>query len=304
MHRRAAFTVASRRFVASVALCAVPAACAERAPLPSGNERDDFGDVVAAGTAELPARIVSLNPTSTELLFAIGAGGRIVGRTQWDVHPDEARSIPDVGPGLRPNVEAVLARQPDLVVLYASEDNRAAAAQLQAAGVRTLALKIDSIGSFVRGARLLGRATGRNAEAAAVVDSVSRTLDRVRAATAGLERPTVFWHIWDSPIITVGAGSYMSELVEIAGGRNIYSDLSEPSASVALEDIVRRDPQVVLAGPDGARAMRESAVWQALPAVRAGRIAIVDTTLVGRPSIHLGEAAVSLARILHPELGL
>ena len=96
----------------------------------------------------------------------------------------------------------------------------------------------------------------------------------------------------------------MSELVEIAGGRNVYSDIAEPSASVALEDIVRRDPQVVLAGPDGARAMRESASWRALPAVRDGRIAIVDTTLVGRPSIRLGEAAVSLARILHPDIGL
>lgn len=280
------------------------ASCAGPAPETSGGERDDFGTVVVAGTAANPARIVSLNPTSTELLFAIGAGNRIVGRTQWDVRPDEARSIPDVGPGLRPNVEAVLARRPDLVVLYASEDNRAAAAQLAAAGVRTLALKIDSIGSFTRGARLLGLATGQDDEAKLVVDTVMRTLERVRAATAGRDRPTVFWHIWDSPIITIGAGSYMSELVEIAGGRNVYSDLREPSASVAMEDIVRRDPSLVLAGPDGARAMRESIAWRAVPAVRADRIAIVDTTLVGRPSVRLGEAAISLARLLHPDVGL
>ena len=277
------------------------------AATPSASDRigrDDFGDSVVTGGPGAPARIVSLNPTGTELLFAIGAGPRIVGRTRWDVSPDEARSIPDVGPGLRPNVEAVLARRPDLVVLYASEDNRSAAAQLRAAGVRTLALRIDSIGSFVRGARLLGLATGRSTEAALVVDSVTRTLGRVRRATASLERRSVFWHIWDSPIITIGAGSYMSELVEIAGGRNVYADLHEPSASVALEDVVRRDPEVVFAGPDGARAMRESAAWRALPAVRDGRILIVDTTLVGRPSVRLGEAAVSLARLLHPDLGL
>lgn len=286
----------------SLALLLLLASCADRASNAAPGERDDFGEAVMAGTATNPARIVSLNPTSTELLFAIGAGNRIVGRTRWDVHPDEAREIPDVGPGLRPNVEAVLARRPDLVILYASEDNRAAAAQLAAAGVRTLALKIDSIGSFTRGARLLGLVTGQGAEATLVVDTVVRTLDRVRAATAGLERPTVFWHIWDSPIITIGAGSYMSELVEIAGGRNVYADLLEPSASVAMEDIVRRDPSLVLAGPDGARAMRESVAWRAVPAVRAGRIAVVDTTLVGRPSIRLGEAAVSLARLLHPDV--
>lgn len=96
----------------------------------------------------------------------------------------------------------------------------------------------------------------------------------------------------------------MSELVEIAGGRNVYADLREPSASVAMEDIVRRDPSIVLAGPDGARAMNGSVAWRAVPAVSAGRIAIVDTTLVGRPSIRLGEAAVSLARLLHPDLEL
>ena len=280
------------------------AACAETRHSAAQLVLDDFGDTVAAGTGTRPARIVSLNPTSTELLFAIGAGGRIVGRTKWDVHPPEASRIPDVGPGLRPNVEAVLSRDPDLVVLYASEDNRAAVAQLRAAGVPTLALRIDSIGSFVNGARLLGRATGNEPQARAVVDSVVQTLHRVRAATAAAPRPTVFWHIWDAPIITIGAHSYMSELVEIAGGRNVYDDLDAPSANVALEDIVRRDPQLILAGPDGARTIRESAVWQAVPAVRAGRVAVVDTTLVARPSIRLGEAAVSLARILHPELGL
>ena len=292
------------RFMLALALGlgASVVACAEGRARVGERDMDDFGDTVTAGTEDTPARVVSLNPTSTELLFAIGAGPRIVGRTQWDVWPDEARSIPDVGPGLRPNVEAVLARRPNLVVLYASEDNRAAVAQLRAAGVRTLALKIDSIGSFVRGARLLGLATGRSDAAALVVDSVMRTLQRVRAATASLERPSVFWHIWDSPIITIGAGSYMSELVEIAGGRNVYADLREPSASVALEDIVRRNPDIVLAGPDGARTMRENAAWRALPAVREGRILIVDTTLVGRPSVHLGEAAVSLARLLHPDV--
>ena len=292
------------RFMLALALGlgASVVACAEGRARVGERDMDDFGDTVTAGTEDTPARVVSLNPTSTELLFAIGAGPRIVGRTQWDVWPDEARSIPDVGPGLRPNVEAVLARRPNLVVLYASEDNRAAVAQLRAAGVRTLALKIDSIGSFVRGARLLGLATGRSDAAALVVDSVMRTLQRVQAATASLERPSVFWHIWDSPIITIGAGSYMSELVEIAGGRNVYADLREPSASVALEDIVRRNPDIVLAGPDGARTMRENAAWRALPAVREGRILIVDTTLVGRPSVHLGEAAVSLARLLHPDV--
>lgn len=279
-------------------------ACADRGSAVAPGERDDFGNVVAAGTTALPARIVSLNPTTTEILFAIGAGDRVVGRTRWDTSPVEARRVPDVGPGLRPNIEAVLARQPDLVVLYASEDNRDAAAQLAAAGVRTIAMKIDSIGSFVRGAQLLGLATGREEAARGMVDAVLQTLERVRSATDTVDRPTVFWHIWDSPIITIGRGSYMSELVEIAGGRNVYADIEAPSPTIALEDVVRRDPHFVLGGPDGVRALRASPAWQAVPAVRAGRFITIDTALVSRPSIHLGRAALSLARALHPELGL
>ena len=104
---------------------------------------DDFGDSIAV--AAPPSRIVSLNPATTELLFALGAGSRLVGRTHWDEWPIEALAVPDLGPGVRPNVEAVLAANPDLVVLYASEDNRAAATRLRAAGIATLSLKIDRI---------------------------------------------------------------------------------------------------------------------------------------------------------------
>ena len=302
IHHRGRMPLSCR--LVALSLVIALSACERRAERGEALERDDFGAAVIAGSAASPARIVSLNPTSTEILFAIGAGGRLVGRSQWDLWPDSARLVPALGPGIRPNVEAVLAARPDLVLLYASEDNRPAATRLRAAGIATLALKIDSIGSFRRGTRLLGLATGQGARAAVVVDSVFRTLERVRAATARLERPTVFWHVWDAPIITIGAGSYMSELVEIAGARNVYADHAAPSMTVGLEDVARRDPRWVLAGPVGAAALRARPEWRAVPAVRVGRTLIVDTTLVGRPSVKLGEAAVSLARLLHPGVGL
>jgi ABC-type Fe3+-hydroxamate transport system substrate-binding protein len=276
----------------------VPSAESRRARAP----RDDFGTVVPDGHAHRPTRIVSLNPGTTELLFAIGAGPRVVGRTTWDVWPDSARAVPDLGPGMRPNVEAVLARAPDLVLLYASDENRAAARQLVGAHIPVLALKVDRIEDFRRAARLLGRATDDSARAEAVVDSVSRTLERVRAATAPLAHPSVFWHVWDSPLYTIGAGSFLDELVTIAGARNVYHDLAAPSPQVSLEDIVRRDPDVILAGPEGRARIATSPAWQSVRAVRAGRVLAVDTNLVGRPSVRLGEAAVSLARMLHPEL--
>lgn len=295
-----------RRWVGGLVVATAAAfACARRdAPRPAAPWVDDFGAPVAAGTSAHPARIVSLSPATTELLFAIGAGPRVVGRTHWDLWPDSARLVRDLGNGLQPNVEAVLGVHPDLVILYASGDNRAAAAQLHAAGVPVIALRTDRIADFTRAARMLGRATGDSARAAESVDTVLQTLARVRAATAGLSRPAVFWHVWDAPLITIGRGSFQDELLDVAGARNVYGDDPRPSFSVSLEDVIRRDPTYVLAGPAGAARIRAAADWRAVPAVQAGRVLVVDTALVGRPSVRLGEAAVALARLLHPGLAL
>jgi iron complex transport system substrate-binding protein len=263
-------------------------------------DRDDFDDSILV---RAPAqRIVSLSPATTEMLFALGAGPRLVGRTSWDLYPDSARLIPDVGNGLRPNVEAILATKPDLVVLYASNDNRDAARSFRAAGIATLSLKIDRIEHFRRAVLLLGAAVGDTVRARTVADSVTRTLDRVRVATAALKRPTVFWHVWDAPLITIGGGSYLSQLVDIAGGRNLYGDLPDPSPQITLEDLLARDVDVILAGPTSAPRLRTDPKWQSLAAVKAGRVLVIDTAVVGRPGIRLGEAATSIARLLHPGL--
>ena len=259
---------------------------------------DDFGDPVRIGLP--PTRIVSLNPATTEILFTLGAGSRLVGRTKYDLWPDSAKLIPPLGDGIRPNVEAVLASHPDLVILYASLDNRPAASRLRAAGVNTLSLKVDHISDFRRTVRLLGAILRDSVRAKAVTDSVYRTLDSVRSATAQLPRPSVFWHIWDAPVITIGAGSFMNELVDIAGGKNVYADISGPSANISLEDIARRNPDFILAGPVGKAQIESDPRWRIIRAARDKHIFVVDTLLVARPSVRLGEAAVSLANLLHP----
>jgi vitamin B12 transport system substrate-binding protein len=116
----------------------------------------------------------------------------------------------------------------------------------------------------------------------------------------GAPRLSAFWKAWDSPVIAIGGGSFLSELVAIAGGRNIYGDDPRPAFDVTIEDVVRRDPDVVFAGPESGARMKTAPAWRALRAVREGRILVVDTMLVGRPGVRLGEAAVSLARLMHP----
>ena len=293
----------STRRLALVLALVVAGACRDARPGAAAASgavelQDDYGRVVRL--ASPPRRIVSLNPATTELLFGLGAGSRVVGRTQYDLWPDSARLVPSVGAGMQPNLEAVLGRQPDLVVMYASGSDRGAADRLTAAGVPTAAFRMDHITDFVRVTIQLGRLVGDTVRAHNVVDSVTRTLDRVRHATQSLERPSVFLHAWEKPLMTLGGGSFVSELVTIAGGRNIYDSLPAPSPVVTLEDVLRRNPDIVLVSPIERSNMLQSDRWRALPAVRNGRVLAYDTNLVARPSVKLGEAAVSLARLFHP----
>jgi iron complex transport system substrate-binding protein len=273
------------------------AACANDAPRTSDVAVDDFGDTIRFEAH--PTRIVSLSPASTEIVFALGAAGRLIGRSSYDVYPDSALLLPDLGPGIRPNSEAVLAAKPDLVLLYASEDNRAAAGRFRQAGITTISIKMDHIADFERVTLLLGRVLGDTARARTVVDTVMRTIHNVRKATAGLPRPTVVFPLWEAPLIVVGAGSFLNELVEIAGGSNVYASNPAVSPAVAMEDILQKRPEILITTADGEKRKRPQERWRAWFS-RANGVVVVDTMLVGRPATRLGEAAVSIARGLHP----
>jgi iron complex transport system substrate-binding protein len=263
-------------------------------------DTDDFGSPFPSDTA-VSARVVSLVPAATEIIFAIGRGNRLIGRTTWDLFPDSAKLIANMGDGIRPNVEVVLAAKPTLVVLYASTDNRAAADAFKRAGVPVVAIKVDRISDFERLTRQLGATLGVSDRAATVVDSVKATLEKVRTAVQGSERPSVVWPLYDAPVYVVGKGSFLSELLEIAGGTNVFADMEKPSPEVTIEEIAHRNPQLVMTTPSGSMRMLSAPTWQSVRAVREKKVVLVDTILVTRPTVTLGMAAVSLARLLHPD---
>lgn len=294
---------APRRSIGTLMLFALllsSGACASREAAPWTGAVDDLGDSIAVPAGSVPARIVSLDPSVTEILFALGVGAQLVGRTHWDLSSDSARAIPDLGDGIRPNVEALIAARPALIFLYASQENRDAARALRRVGIHVVSLRIDRIADFSRVTTLIGGITGKSDRARTVIDTVTATLERVRRATAGLTHPRVFIHAWENPLLTIGGGSFLSELVGIAGAENVFADLQAPSPQVSFEEVVRRDPDVILGGPQTRIELTASPRWQSLPAVRRGSILVMDTTVVAKPAVRLGEAAVSLARLVHP----
>jgi ABC-type Fe3+-hydroxamate transport system substrate-binding protein len=265
---------------------------------------DDFGAPVMP--LEADARVVSLNPTATEVLFALGVQRQLVGRSDYDEFPAEAKRLPALGNGIKPNVEAVLAARPALVVLYATADNRPAADAFARAGVRVLALRGDRIEGFHRLVRILGTTLGASEAARVLSDSVAATLDTVRARVArnvpAASRPAVLWPVWPTPPMVIGQGSYLHELLEIAGARNVFADLDAPSPQVNIEEVVRRAPDRVVSSLTRADELRSSPVWRSVPAVARGDFVIIDPALTLRPSVQLGMAASALARALHPTL--
>lgn len=285
--------------VFALMLCACAAPATDRVPRDVATTPpfvDDFGDTLRL--VRPAARIVSLNPVTTEAMFAIGVDARLIGRTRWDASPPQVRRIPDLGDGLQPNVEAVLAARPDLVVLYAAEANRAAAAAFRRAGVQTLSMRTDRIADLARVLRALGIAIGDSAAALVVADSVRRSLEAVRARAPRQPTLSVFWYAWPSPIITIGAGSYLDELISLAGAHNVFSDLAQPSPQVTLESVAERNPDLILAGPVAAGRLHADVRWRSVRAVREGRVFVFDTSLVGRPGVRLGEGARSLRALI------
>ncbi len=261
---------------------------------------DDARDTVRL---EHPAtRIVSLIPASTELLFALGAGPQVVGRTRWCDWPSEAARVTEVGDGIDPNVEAIVAQHPDLVVLYRSGSNAQVAARLRGLGIPVIQLRTDLLESVGAHAILLGRLTG-HPEAG---DSVATTFEaELSAVTVSLhpdvptpKHQTVFIPTWDDPIITIGAGSFLDELVTRAGAINVFHDLSQPSATVSLEAIAQRDPDLILTTQTGALTYEQRPEWNVVRAVRLRRFVRVHGSEFDRPGPRSPQAITELKAAL------
>ena len=265
----------------AIALASATQGCGATASTP-GSIRiiDDAGDTIAL--AHPARRVVSLIPASTELLFALGAGAQVVGRTAWCDYPAEALAVTNLGDGLQPNLEAVLAVTPDLVVLYRSAQNAAAAEQLRAHGIATAQLATDRLADVPRHARTLGTLLGRADMADSLAERYARALTGVDATDSG--GPSVLILAWDQPPIAIGAGSFLSELVERAGGRNLFADLPSASAPVSLEAIAARDPDLVLVVGDESPGFASRPEWQAVRAVRERRFVRVQGSEFSRPS--------------------
>lgn len=297
--------------VAWLAACGDGAA-ARRGDAPAAQraERDSGIRLVDDGGREVrlaaPARrVISLIPSATETVIALGAAGRVVGRTRYDVAPEVA-AAPSVGGGLDPSVEAIVALRPDLVLAWEHDKRGAVREKLAALGVPVFSLRTEDTTDVFRNVANVGRLLGRDSAAARLAATVRGQLDAVRRSVAGLPPVDVLYVVYNDPPMTAGPNTFIAQLVGVAGGRTIFPDARQLWPTVAMEEIVRRDPDLLIVPQGEFRSnalavMRQRAGWRELRAVRAGRVAAVDANLTSRPGPHIGEAARALRAAIHPE---
>lgn len=269
---------------------------------------DDEGTKVEL--AGEPAKIVSLTPATTEILFALGAGARIVGKVEdFTPHLPEISAIPDVAKFGEVDVEKIVALGTDLVIAGGNSFNPPdKIAQLRTLGVPVVVVYAPDVAGVLKDIVLTGTAVGRAAAAKDLTASMQAAFDQIAAATAGLTKPRVFYELDASQkIYTAADDSFLAEMIELAGGAPITTG-STTNFEIPLETLVTADPELILLG-DAAYGTTADAVkarngWAVMTAVKTGAIVAMDDVLITRPGPRLVDGLRALARAIHPDAAL
>jgi iron complex transport system substrate-binding protein len=256
-----------------------------------------------------PRRIVSTAPSLTETLYTLGAGDRVVGVTTWCRYPQAARLKPKIGGYSNPSVEAIVALRPDLVVL--ADGRKDLAERLARFEIPTLLVSLDSLRAIEDAIARISARLGVPERGTALVNAIETRRAAVARLVAGRPRPRTLLLLGHSPdsltsLFAVGPGSFLGEMLEAAGGDNVLGDVRIPYPKVSVEEVIARDPDVILevvsppADVDAqGRALRLWSAYSSLRAVRAGAVrVVVDDTFV-QPGPRVGEKIQILAEALH-----
>jgi len=257
----------------------------------------------------LPAevhRIVSLAPNLTETIYAIGAGARLAGDTDFCDVPDEAKSKPHVGAPINPNLEAIVALKPDVVLASASINWPATADALLKMGVPVYTTDPHSVDDMIAGIAHIGEVIGADAAATSLAAGLRARLDALAQKLAGRTPRRALFIVWDDPLISIGKHTFIADALRLAGGASVI-DVEQNWPHVGLEHVVRLQPEfLVFTGDHGdgeaskIDELRASKVWRELEAVKTGRVAFISGE-VNRPAPKLIDAIEDLAKQLHPE---
>lgn len=295
-------------FLALLCIALILAACNPNNPTPTNGIVDDLGRSV--NIEAIPQRIISLSPSNTEILFALGLGEKVVGVTEYCNYPPEALDKEKVGGYSTPDIEKVIALQPDLIFADDIHKEEIIPA-LEERGLTVFALMPGNLDGVLADIQMVGKITGKEQEASELVAQMESRIEAITEKTEQLEpqeRPRVFYIVWHDPLRTSGSETFIHELIEKAGGVNVFQDVTEHKA-VDIESVIYRNPAIVIACTGHGEAEDEPFKWaesepmlSVTEARKNNRIYQIDADIVSRTGPRIVQALEEFAQFIHPEI--
>jgi len=262
---------------------------------------DDEGNQV---TLDNPAaRIVSLAPANTEIVYAIGAGDKLVAGTTYDDYPAAAKSLPKVGDFNDPNIEKTASFRPDLVLAAGGIQDKLRS-KLESLGMKVYVVDPKTYAGTIQTIENVGKLAGAEDGAVQVADKMTTAQQTVQAAVGDLPKKTTFLEIYSKPLMTAGTDTFINDMIGIAGGENIGAQAGTGFPNFSTEVLVKDDPQVYIADSGSMSKpgdINQRAGFSALTAVKDGHVYVIDDNLIARPGPRLAQGLLALAKDIHPE---
>lgn len=264
---------------------------------------DDFG--YKATIEKQPSRIISLAPSHTEILFKLGLGASVVGVTTYCDYPEEAKAKEKVGDSMTVNVEKIIELNPDLVIQYGSgseESNK----KIRDAGITLLSYEPESIDEVISVIEKIGDITNSKIAATMVTVDMMSKKEYIVNRVSKAEKVKVFYEVWDEPLMAAGPGSFLDELITLAGGDNVAKDAQSAYAQFDVEQMIERNPDVYITAKDSENKTVESIKsrqgYDIINAIKNDRVYILEPNIISRPGPRIVDGLELIAKSIHPEL--
>ena len=274
-------------------------------PSPCATFKDALGREIPVPAP--PKRMIALAPNLTEILYVLGLGDRVVGVTNHCNYPPEANLKPKVGSYVHLNVEQIISLSPDLVIGTMDGNERYILDLLEQAHIKVFFVNPREVRQAIETISTIGLVCGLPEKARHISDALTLRVNRVVEATRERKRPLVFLQIHIQPIMSVNRNTVHHDLIRLAGGDNMTADEPVTYPRISLEEVIRRKPQVLLVSSmerEGRfeKARQDWLQWTSIPAVQKGRVHLIDSDTIDRPSPRVVDGLEIMAKLLHPDV--
>ena len=252
----------------------------------------------------VPQKVVSLAPSVTETIFALGSGDRLVGVTTSCDYPAEARKIPKIGGFMSPSLETIVAKRPDIVIGVSSATDPAKAREMERLGLEVTLISLASVSDILSSIKSIARSLESPQAGEKLVHKITLQMDQVRERVAPAPRRSTLLLVGLRPLIAVGGKNFIDELITLAGGKNIAGDAAQPWLNLPDEYVVAKAPQVIIEAGMGSERDQIAKHWadlKSIPAVQHRRVYRYPSDKILRPGPRIGEGLEEIAQLLHPE---